>query len=72
MSGMLRTHGSLETSSQTMVYRVSVLAPGTSRYAAVGKVRMRTNCPMGARSGPAESTFVVCLRVMSMIASGKP
>src|SRR5262245_49434736 len=49
MSGMLRTHGSFETSSHVVVYRVSAFGAVTSRKAAVGYVCIRTNCPIGAR-----------------------
>jgi hypothetical protein len=37
-----------------------------------GSDMMRMSCPVGARCGPAESTFVVCLRVMSIITRGNP
>ena len=70
MSGTLMIHGSLETSSQTIVYSVSAFGAVTSWTSACRISRSLANCPIGALLPSGAATLVDTRRVNSMVTSG--
>ena len=70
MSGMLTTHGSLETSSHAIVYKVSAFGAVTALKDAFGYSRSLANCPMGAKVPSGFTKLVDTRRVISIVIKG--
>ena len=70
MSGMPKTTGSFETSSQASVYSVSAFGAAQQWLSTAGYVRMRIIWPIGACSASGRATLVCCRRAVSNVTSG--
>ena len=64
------THGSLDTSSQIIVYSVSAFGAVTALNDALGYSRNLANWPIGAEVPSGLATFVVTRRVISIVIKG--